>query len=121
MSDHPFGWLSLAPPLAAIVLAIATRRILLSLLAGIFFGALVMARGDLWLALDQTLETHLWRTFVDEGKLRVFSFTLLMGAMVGVINRSGGMRGLVAIVTPWAKTRMRGQLSVWILGLLIFF
>lgn len=121
MSDHPYGWLSLAPPLAAIVLAIATRRILLSLLAGIFLGALVMARGDAWLALDQMLETHLWQTFVDEGKLRVFSFTLLMGAMVGVINRGGGMRGLVVVVTPWAKTRPRGQLSVWILGLLIFF
>lgn len=121
MSDHPYGWLSLAPPLAAIVLAIATRRILLSLLAGIFLGALIMARGDAWLALDQMLETHLWKTFVDEGKLRVFSFTLLMGAMVGVINRSGGMRGLVVVVTPWAKTRRRGQLSVWILGLLIFF
>ncbi len=121
MSDHPYGWLSLAPPLAAIVLAIATRRILLSLLAGIFFGALVMARGDVWLAVDQMLETHLWRTLVDEGKLRVFSFTLLMGAMVGVINRCGGMRGLVVVVTPWAKTRLRGQLTVWILGLLIFF
>ncbi len=121
MSDHPYGWLSLAPPLAAIVLAIATRRILLSLLAGVFLGSLVMARGDAWLAIDQMLEAHLWRTFVDEGKLRVFSFTLLMGAMVGVINRSGGMRGLVIVVTPWARTPRRGQLTVWILGLLIFF
>ena len=119
--NHPYGWISLAPPLAAIALAIVTRRILISLLAGIFLGALIMARGDLVTAVGETLEIHLWRTFVDEGKLRVFSFTLLMGAMVGVINRSGGMRGLVALVTPWASSRRRGQLSVWVLGLLVFF
>ena len=119
--NHPYGWISLVPPLAAIALAIITRRILVSLLAGIFLGAAIMARGDLVTALDQTLETHLWATFVDEGKLRVFSFTLLMGAMVGVINRSGGMRGLVDLVTPWARSRRRGQLSVWVLGLLVFF
>ena len=119
--NHPFGWISLAPPLAAILLAVVTRRILISLLAGIFFGALVMARGDFILALNETLETHLWRTLIDEGKMRVFSFTLLMGAMVGVISRSGGMRGLVELVTPLASTRKRGQLSVWFLGLLVFF
>ena len=119
--NHPYGWISLLPPLAAIALAIITRRILASLLAGIFLGATIMARGDLFTALGETLETHLWATFVDEGKLRVFSFTLLMGAMVGVINRSGGMRGLVELVTPWARSRRRGQLSVWCLGLLVFF
>ncbi len=45
MTDHPYGWLSLLPPLIAIVLAIVTRRVVLSLAVGIFAGALVMARG----------------------------------------------------------------------------
>ncbi len=119
--NHPYGWTSLLPPFAAIVLAIATRRILISLFFGVFLGALIMAHGDFVLAVNETLETQLWHTLIDEGKMRVFSFTLIMGAMVGVINRSGGMRGLVALVTPLASTRRRGQLSVWFLGLLVFF
>ena len=36
MLEHPYGPLSLVPPVAAIVLAITTRRVVLSLLAGIF-------------------------------------------------------------------------------------
>ena len=87
MTEHPYGWLSLLPPVAAIVLAIATRRVIPSLLAGVLVGALVTSGGHPIAAVVDSLEIHLWKTFVDEGKLRVFSFTLLMGAMVGVINR----------------------------------
>jgi len=119
--SHPYGWLSLLPPIVAIVLAIATRRIVLSLVLGIFAGALLMAGGNPLVAIYHTWETHLWRTLIDSGKLRVFSFTILMGAMIGVITRSGGMRGLIELVEPYASNRRRGQLATWLMGLLIFF
>ncbi len=121
MEPHPYGWFSLAPPIVAIVLAIATRRAVLSLLAGIFVGALLTTGGDVWRALYDTCEIHLWPTFVDAGKLRVFSFTLLMGAMIGVICRSGGMQGLIGLIAPFAHTRRGGQLTTWLLGLVVFF
>lgn len=121
MTPHPYGWLSLLPPIVAIVLAIATRRIVLSLVMGIFAGALLMAGGNPLEAIYHTWETHLWRTLIDPGKLRVFSFTLLMGAMIGIITRSGGMRGLIQLVSPYASNRRRGQLSTWLMGMLIFF
>ncbi|MEM7311753.1 MAG: Na+/H+ antiporter NhaC family protein, partial [Planctomycetota bacterium] len=127
--DHPYGWLSLAPPVAAIILAILTRRVVLSLIVGIFAGAFLTKFDGFsaapWpstaAAISDTLEVHLWKTLVDEGKLRVFAFTLLMGAMIGVINRSGGMRGLINVVSRMATTRRSGQLTTWVLGLLIFF
>lgn len=121
MSEHPFGIWSFTPPVVAITLAILTRRIVGSLVAGVFAGALLMAGGNPLVAVAETWETHLWSTLIDPGKLRVFSFTLLMGALVGVITRSGGMRGLIGLVLPWARTRRRGQLTTYLLGLVIFF
>lgn len=121
MSDHPYGWLSLAPPLATVALAIATRRAIESLLAGVFVGALILTGGDPVAAAIDTLETHLWPALIDPFKLRVLGFTLLMGATIGVVNRSGGMHGLVGLVAPLARTRLRGQLVVWFTGLLVFF
>jgi len=121
MEPHPYGWLSLAPPIVAIVLAIVTRRAVLSLLAGIFVGALLTTRGHVLQAIFDTCEVHLWPTFTDPGKLRVFCFTMLMGAMIGVICRSGGMQGLIGLISPLAKTRRGGQLTTWLLGLVIFF
>jgi Na+/H+ antiporter NhaC len=121
MPEHPYGWLSLAPPVVAVVLAIATRRVLVSLLAGLAIGALVLSHGNPAVALVDLLETQLWTTLTDPGKLRVFAFTLLLGATIGVIYVSGGMRGMVDVVTPWARTRRSGQFATWVLGLLVFF
>ena len=118
---HPYGWLSLLPPIVAIVLAIATRRVVLSLLVGVLSGGLILTGGDPLAAIALTVEDLLWESFVSRGTLAVFAFTLLMGAMVGMINRCGGMQGLVDAISPWARNRRRGQLTTWFLGLFIFF
>lgn len=116
-----YGCLSLLPPLIAITLAIATHRVVPSLLAGIFAGAWILANGNPVTAIGTTFETHLWTSLSDGDHLRVFVFTLLMGAMVGVMQRSGGMEAIVNGIAPFARTRRGGQLTVWLLGLIIFF
>ena len=120
--DHSnYGVLSLLPPVVAIVLAILTRRVTVSLFAGIFIGALLLASGNPITAVATTLETHLWASLSDGDHLRVFVFTLLMGAMVGVMQQSGGMAAIVRGISPLARSRRGGQLTVWLLGLIVFF
>ena len=121
MPEHPFGWLCLLPPLVAILAAMVTRKVVFSLLLGVFCGSAITHHASPIPTAVDALETQLWRTLTDPGRMRMFAFTLLMGAMVGVINRCGGMRGLVALVTPAARTRRRGQLLTWLLGLVVFF
>lgn len=119
--DHPYGWLCLAPPVVAVVLAILTRRILLSVLLGLFVGALLTSGGSLLTAVVSTCEIHLWPTFIQESKLRLFSFTMSMGATIGLIHAAGGMMGLVRLMTPLANSKRSGQLTGWLLGLMVFF
>lgn len=121
MDEHPYGWLSIAPPVATVILAIVTKRAVLSLLAGLLLGALILSGGNVPEALVSLGEEHLWATFIQPGKLRVLGFTLLMGATIGVLNASGGMQGLVNLIAPIAKTRRRGQLATWLMGLVVFF
>lgn len=116
-----FGILSLLPPLVAIVLAIVTSRVITSLLIGVAIGALIAAGGNPLTATGGLLETYLWTSLIEPDHIRVFAFTLLMGAMVGVIHRSGGMHALVDRIIVWANDRRRGQLTCWLLGLVIFF
>jgi Na+/H+ antiporter NhaC len=119
-----YGWLSLIPPTVAIFLAIATRRVIPSLLIGVMAGTLVLKDWSTSLnpltVIGDLLETHLWASFCDPDHLRVFVFTSLMGAMIGVIHRSGGMEGIVNALAPLARSRRGGQLLTWFLGLLIF-
>lgn len=126
-----YGWVSLLPPLTAIVLALMTRRILLSLLIGVAIGALLYNHGQPMAALHTFFLDYLlanlydFKTpnFADKDfdKLKAFCFTLAMGAMVGLITVAGGMRGLVERVLPWASSRRRGQVLISLLGLAIFF
>jgi Na+/H+ antiporter NhaC len=119
--EHPYGLLSLLPPVVAITLAIVTRHAVISLLAGLACGSLLTSGGDLFRAAYDLLEVHLWPTIIDPSKLRIFSFTLLMGGLIGLIIRSGGMQGLVRLIAPLASNRRSGQLTTWLMGMVIFF
>jgi Na+/H+ antiporter NhaC len=119
--EHPYGLLSLLPPVVAIALAIVTRHAVISLLAGLACGSLLTSGGDLFRAAYDLLEVHLWPTIIDPSKLRIFSFTLLMGGLIGLIIRSGGMQGLVRLIAPLASNRRSGQLTTWLMGMVIFF
>lgn len=119
-----YGWWSVVPPVVAISLAILTRRVVASLLLGAAVGTLILhdwsATINPLAAVADLLEGHLWKSLIDEDHLRVFAFTALMGAMIGVIHRSGGMQGVVDLLAPLARTRRGGQLLTWALGLMIF-
>ena len=114
-------WKSLLPPLITVLLAIATRRIILSLVIGVAVGAVLLSPDYNPVAAAYILsEGLLWESLTDSDHLRVFVFTALMGAMIGVIRQSGGMEGIVSALSPLAKTRRSGQLLTWALGLIIF-
>jgi Na+/H+ antiporter NhaC len=121
MPPEHFGSWSLLPPLLAITLAIVTRRVIVSLAAGVFVGAMILAEWNPFQAIVAVVHAHLWPSLVDADHLLVFAFTLLMGAMIGVIHRSGGMHGIVDKLAPLARSRRGGQLVTWLLGLIIFF
>lgn len=121
MQDHPFGWLSILPPVITIILAVVTKRILTSLFIGIAAGSLLLSKGDPIAATEQFFVVHLWPSATDSDRLAVFAFTMIMGSMVGVVSRSAGMQGLVNSFTPIANTRVKGQFATWIMGLVVFF
>jgi Na+/H+ antiporter NhaC len=51
----------------------------------------------------------------------IILFTMMIGGMVGIITRNGGMASIVRVVVSKAKTAIGGQVSVWLMGLMIFF
>jgi Na+/H+ antiporter NhaC len=116
------GWLSLFPPLIAILLALLFRQVLLSLIAGIWFGALVLNVWDPFAATLRTLDQYIIDTVAgDADHVTILVFALLLGGMVGVMSRSGGTHGIVEAIRPLATTPRRGQLFTWLAGIIVFF
>jgi Na+/H+ antiporter NhaC len=96
------GWVSLLPPILAIALAIAFRQVIM--------------------ALAFVADKYVLNTVAhDPGHVHVIFFTLMIGGMVAVVSRSGGTQGIVDAVSRHVRSVRTGQVSTWVLGLLIFF
>ena len=85
--DH-YGIWSIIPPLLAIGLAIWTKRVLLSLFAGIVVGLLIFT-GSVGGSLLELVEI-LVAQISDDWQARVLLFTVLLGGLLGIMHSSGG-------------------------------
>jgi len=127
MEHH--GLISLLPPVIAIGLALWTRQVFLSLLIGIWIGFVILAGGN---PLTGTFETinGLVAVFEDAGNTRIIIFTLVVGALIALIQRSGGVQGFInrllgSLEKSAAKADSRGQrkrveLMAFVTGLVLF-
>lgn len=123
-----FSFWSLFPPLLAIILAIKTRQVFVSLLFGIWLGWIILSGGN---PLEGTLATiqALVDVFKDPGNTKTIMFSSLVGALIAFIQRSGGVDGFIQFVNkrldkvetkdPNGKKKIIQSLA-WITGVSIF-
>ena len=118
------AWISILPPLIAIILAFLTRSIVPALFIAIWFGAWSvngLTIPGLVSGLLETFHVYVLETIVDRDHAIITLFTFMLGGMVGIIYRNGGMHGIIDHLIKWANTPKKGQISIWIFGLVIFF
>ena len=109
------------PSLLAVGLAFVTRDIYLSLFLGAFSGALLLQGGNPWTAFHDLLIGRLIPSLTDRWNISVLVFTLLMGGLVEVLNRNGGMTALSARVMGRSRSARRAGLGAYFMGWLVFF
>ncbi len=115
------SWYSILPPIIAIVLAIWTKQVILSLFAGIWMGFTLINGFNPISGATESVNGIL-RVFGDVGDARVIVFTLLIGSLIATIEHSGGVRGFVHFLETrrWVHNRLRAQVLAWATGLIIF-
>ena len=118
------GWVSLLPPLAAILLAFLLRSVIPALFIGLWVGAWAvngLTVASLIPSFFDSITVYVVNTATDSGHMSIIVFSLLIGGMVGIISRNGGMVGIVHKIMPFASSPRRGQAVVATLGVAIFF
>ncbi len=115
------SWYSILPPIIAIVLAIWTKQVILSLFAGIWMGFTLLHGFDPFAGVTAGVNGII-HVFSDAGDTRVIIFTLLIGSLIASIEHSGGVRGFVHFLETrrWVHNRFRAQILAWAVGLVIF-
>ena len=114
------SWVSIMPPVVAIVLALITRQAHLSLFMGILIGVCIHT-GGVWSGLTTSLDTYLVNSLAGSSShTSILMFTLAFGGLIGVMSANGGLKGIVAAASKYATNNFRGQLVTAIMGLVIF-
>ena len=121
-------WMSILPPLIAILFALAFREVFSALFAGLLVGTTILhfyAGSNIFAAIFQGVfsiaDTYLLEAMFDRGHLSIIIFSMLIGAMVNLITRNGGMKGVVNLLSKYANNARSGQFITWIMGVVIFF
>lgn len=114
-------WIVLLPPIVAIGLALWTRQVYLSLLAGLLIGTIILVGGNPILGFRELLD-QLVGVFLEAGNTRVVFFCLLVGGLIALVQVSGGVRGFIgwAQRRGWGTTRRGAELLAWGVGMAIF-
>lgn len=124
---HPIPlWMSIIPPLLAIILALLIKEVVTSLLCGLLGGTLIIGIygngvSGIFKGLLLVIDNYILRALNDSGHLSVIIFSMLIGGVVAVISKNGGMHGVVLWLSKYAHDRRSGQFITWLLGVLIFF
>ena len=114
-------WFSILPPIIAIILAIKTKQVIPSLFAGIWIGCFLLNEFDPITGLAESFESII-NVFSDSGDTKALIFTLLIGALINTIEKSGGVSGFVKFLEnrKWVHTKLRAQMLAWFTGIVIF-
>lgn len=108
---------SLVPALAAIVLALMTKKVYFSLILGILAGALFFTQFDLRAALEASIQVMADKT---SGNLNIIIFLVLLGMLVALIQRSGAAAAYGRWASSKINNRRQAEALTGLLGVLIF-
>ena len=89
-----YGFLSVLPPVIAIILALRTKQVYVALIFGIWFSWLIMSDWNLLTGSLATVEGMV-DVFKSEGNTRTIMFSALVGALLLFIQYSRGVEGFI--------------------------
>lgn len=121
-------WLSILPPLIAIVMALLLKEVISALFFGVLSGTFIMALYSgqepgtaLGSGLLRVMDTYIVGSIYDLDHVMIIVFTLTIGGMVKIISANGGMQGIVNWLLRRANGPRSGQLMTFVMDLCIFF
>lgn len=114
-----YGLLGIIPPLLAIILALITKEVIISLTLGILSGTLIIANGNIFKAItiftDKVAEMS-----GDAWNIRILLFCALLGAFVSMLSKTGATKAFGLWASKYLKSKKSVLIFTWFFGLIIF-
>ena len=121
-----FGILTLLPPVVAIILAFATKNVILSLVLGVMSGGFLLNLNgvNILSALFNSfldLVNRAVNSLADPWNAGIILQVLAIGGVINLVAKMGGAKAIAEALAKKAKNARSAQLITWAAGLLVFF
>lgn len=113
-------FLSIIPPIVAVVLAIVTRRVIISLFISILIGGVIVAGGNPFSAVAYTF-TWMKDVMIDDWNARFLVMVALLGVGAAFMFKTGGSDGLIRVLEKKLTSKRKVLFLPYVLGIVIFF
>ena len=111
---------ALVPPVIAIVLALITKEVYSSLFIGILAGGLIYSQFNFEKTVVHVFKEGFIDSVADSYNIGIIIFLVLLGALVAMMNKTGGSAAFGRWASKHIKTTLGAQLATIALGVLIF-
>ena len=119
-----WGWVSILPPVASIIIALLFRSVIPALFCGIWIGSFAILGFNfrvVWQSFLDVIATYVKSALANADHAAIIIFSLMIGGLVGIISKNGGMYGVVNSLLRFTTNPKRGQVITATMGLAIFF
>lgn len=117
-----FGFWSVVPPVVTIALALIIKNVFVALFVGITLASLILSGWNVFTGLNGAFYSIV-HTFESNGNTIVIMSMFLIGALIHLIEHSGGIDGFVDIMVKKKgiiKTKKSAAFFTWLLGIVVF-
>src|SRR5699024_109293 len=114
------GFLSVIPPIIAVILAIVTRRVIISLFISIWVGGIIYTSGNPFTGIAYTF-TWMKDVMIDDWNARFLVMVALLGIGAAFMFKTGGSEGLIRVLEKKLTTKRKVLFLPYVLGILVFF
>lgn len=115
------GWVSLVPPIVAVILAVITKNVIVSLFSGVYVGVLILVGGRPLEATMETIGNFLFPQVADSYNAAILVLLFFIGGFVALMEKSSGGAALASSAVKYINSKAKAQLSAWFGGIIIFF
>ena len=104
MGNLMYGWFVLIPPIIILCSAFLSRNIILSVILGIISAALIAANFSI-VGSSAIIWHHFLNQLLDTENLCIYGFLFILGAIIALINKTGGACAFTHIITKHLQSK----------------
>ncbi|EEX47876.1 Na+/H+ antiporter family protein [Jonquetella anthropi E3_33 E1] len=113
MLEVEYGFLSLIPPIVAIVLALVTKQTVFSLVVGLWIGTTIICGWNPIVGFPTMISKFFIPLIANEWNAGMLMLIVSCGGFVYLIKRTGGAKAFGEFAAKRVKTRKQAQLTTY--------